>query len=527
MSQFGEALIGTVLGDKYRLDALLGSGGMGAVYRGWHTFLDVPIAVKVAFRVDGSLGRRFKREARTLMALRHPHIVRMYDYGQDADGHVYMVQEFVDGRPLDALLRAHGRLPANTVVQIGVQTLSALAAAHRSGVVHRDIKPANLMLRGGLDAPRVQLLDFGIAKMRGEGDADQSELTRTGHSPGTPSYMAPEQIQGNAEPASDLYALGVTLFCLLAGYKPYPYGVPKVYLAHLQDPVPALPADVAPALAAIVRRAMAKTPGARYADADEMAAALRSLPRLSIGAVIARPVGAPVAAAHDGGRPDDTLPSGPVDGAGHEPLIGEAERAPWSAPSPRDSAPALADRSGSTSVESRGVIDAAVADQPRAQAGRRWLLPLLLVAGVGLGLGAVRSLSDDGSQPPVVDRGISSPLDAGPEAPPDLAVSDAAVDAAPPADALVLRPVPVDDPPVVKPKPKPKPRRTAKPRGPDRRALARRLVSEIEADLGACRCPGIKSKLARLGALDRSRAEGLRSSYSTRCVVVGLPGGCR
>ncbi|MEZ4432789.1 MAG: serine/threonine-protein kinase [bacterium] len=276
-----ERLVGTTLGGKYRLDELLGAGAFGAVFRGWHLRLDLPVAVKVAFRVEGAFGKRFRREARTLMRLHHPHIVRVYDYDREPDGLSYLVQEFVAGRTLKAVLADVGPLPPAVVVEIGCQTLSALAVAHAEGIVHRDVKLENLMLAGDLVPPSIRLLDFGVAKLR-QGDAEVSELTQTGGSLGTPAYMAPEQIRGEPVPSSDLYAVGVTLYYLLTGRRPFPQRAPEVYLAHMTQPPPPLPPSVPEEVARVVHRALAKTPEERHASALEMMAALgASLPTLA------------------------------------------------------------------------------------------------------------------------------------------------------------------------------------------------------------------------------------------------------
>ncbi|MCA9541427.1 MAG: serine/threonine protein kinase, partial [Myxococcales bacterium] len=318
-----------VLGGKYRVDELLGMGGFGAVYRGWHLLLDVPVAIKIAFHFDGTPSQRFRREARTLMRLRHPHIVRVYDYGREEDGRTYMVQEFVEGLPLDTVIGALGPLDPATAIRVALQTLDALGEAHRSGVVHRDVKPGNLMVRDHPDGVWVQLLDFGVAQVDGSVDAlldDASpERTRPGAALGTPAYMAPEQIQGRAAPASDLYALGVTLFRVLTGRCPFPQPAPAVYLAHLGEPVPALPSTVPAALAAVIHRAMAKAPADRYPSAEAMAAALEAaletLPARPSSPLVARvprearrPVG-PLASAPTA----PTAPTAPEEHAGEAP----------------------------------------------------------------------------------------------------------------------------------------------------------------------------------------------------------------
>lgn len=272
-----EALLGVTLGGKYRIDAPLGSGAHGAVYRGWHLLLDLPVAIKVAFHQSGAREQRFRSEARTLMRFSHPHVVRVYDYAREPDGLAYLVQEFVEGQTLGDVLASNGPLDAELVIEIGLQCLSALGAAHARGVIHRDVKLANVMLRYDGDRPSVRLLDFGIAKLLDAAEDDDAGLTEAGGALGTPAFMAPEQIRGRPVPASDLYAVGVVLYCLLTGTKPFPQKAPQVYMAHMHEPVPALPASVPAALGAIVRQAMAKTLDRRFRSADEMSAALRAV----------------------------------------------------------------------------------------------------------------------------------------------------------------------------------------------------------------------------------------------------------
>ncbi len=517
------SLVGTTLGDKYRLDAVLGAGGFGAVYRGQHLLLDVPVAVKIAFRVDGALGKRFRREARTLMRLRHPCIVRMYDYGSDPEGHVYMVQEFVSGRPLGEVLAEHGPLPAEAVIAIAVQALGALEAAHAQGIIHRDVKPANLMLQATLDAPRVQLLDFGIAKMKESGDVDQSELTRTGGSPGTPAYMAPEQIQGLAEPASDLYALGATMFRLLTGERPYPHPVPQIYISHMQAPVPELPETVPAPLAAIVRRSMAKSPAERFPDARAMADALRAVAGgdlVSLESMSSMP----------------SIPVIPTD------TFAVDEHAATLAPPTlsQSSGPAPDFEEGSTSLEGRGAIEVRVTERPSRTARAVALASAALVAAL-VGIWLWQGASAPSGMTPVATAGlvIDAAVVAGPDAqPPDAAadpVADAVVDAAVDAavDAVVdaaprprraarrVRRAPRPPKPV-----QPEAKRPAPPE-PDPTAASREAVQAAERDLRDCRCEAVPARLEALRRTDALAAARLQRMYTKKCVVVGLPGACR
>ncbi len=274
---------------RYRLDSRIATGGMGVVWRGTDMVLNREVAIKVLkpeFADDPAFRSRFETEARHAAALHHPGVAAVFDFGEgildgadDAlnDGpRPFLVMELVDGQPLSNLLRPNAPMDPDVARELMALTADALGAAHAAGIVHRDIKPANLMV---LPDRRIKITDFGIARA-----ADGMALTATGQVMGTPQYLSPEQAEGGtATFASDLYSLGVVAFECLAGYRPYVGETPvSTALAHLREPVPELPAHVPAELAAVVRRAMAKAPGDRFASASEFAAALRnpgSMPR--------------------------------------------------------------------------------------------------------------------------------------------------------------------------------------------------------------------------------------------------------
>jgi serine/threonine-protein kinase len=264
----------TSVGDgRYRMDAHIATGGMGAVWRAHDTVLERPVAVKLLrpeLAGDRNFRARFESEARNAARVQHPGIAAVYDYGEDtAQRRSYLVMELVDGRPLDEIYSA-GRLSRAALVGIVAQTADVLQAAHDQGLVHRDVKPANILVT---PSGQVKVTDFGIAKAL----ADAS-FTDTGIVLGTPHYLSPEQAAGKpASPASDVYALGVVLYEGLAGERPFVRDTPvATALAHLRDEPPALPADVPPWLATITMAALAKDPVERPASAAAMATALRA-----------------------------------------------------------------------------------------------------------------------------------------------------------------------------------------------------------------------------------------------------------
>jgi eukaryotic-like serine/threonine-protein kinase len=261
--------------DRYRLDRRLGVGGMATVQLAFDTRLERNVAVKLLaehLAEDSSFVSRFRREALSAARLVHPNIVQVFDFGLDeATARNYIVMEFVDGESCAEILRDRGHLSPRDAVGILAQACRGLDYAHRNGVVHRDVKPGNL-LRSRDNA--VKLADFGIAKA-----AEQSDITKVGSVLGTAAYLSPEQARGEpAGPASDLYALGVVAYQLMAGRLPYE-AASLTDLARLQDTSPPprldeLNRDVPPPLADAVMVALHRDPEQRYADAHDMEQAL-------------------------------------------------------------------------------------------------------------------------------------------------------------------------------------------------------------------------------------------------------------
>jgi len=296
----GAELIGRMVG-HFRVVAALGAGGMGVVYRAVDERLGREVALKVppasAF-ADATARARLLREARTASSLNHPNVCTIHEVGED-DGQIFIAMELVRGEPLSGLISSGG-LPTETVVRYGAQIADALAHAHENGVVHRDLTSANVVVTPeGL----VKILDFGLAT---HGERELSDVTRSeaslaeaGEVAGTLPYMAPEVLRGgNGDSRSDIWALGVVLYEMTAGRRPFAGDTGfELTSAILRDPPPPLPASAPPGLQAVVRRCLAKGPMERYRRAGEVRAALEAVsmnaapPRVS--AEPARPASLP------------------------------------------------------------------------------------------------------------------------------------------------------------------------------------------------------------------------------------------
>jgi eukaryotic-like serine/threonine-protein kinase len=278
--------IGQTVGGRYKIEALLGQGGMSSVYRASDPNLHRTVAIKLIhphLSSDPEFVRRFEQEAAAVAQLRHPNIIQAYDFNREGDL-LYMVLEHVPGETLQMKLKAlHSagqRLPMAEAVRIMALICDAVAYAHQRGMIHRDLKPANVMLNP--DGQPI-LMDFGVAKMLGG-----QQHTATGAVVGTATYMSPEQARGDKlDERTDLYSLGVVLFEMVAGRPPFEgdSGM-TVMLKHLSEPPPdlrQLNQDVPEDLAAIIQKALAKNPGERFQTAAEMAAALRRVAAVHFG----------------------------------------------------------------------------------------------------------------------------------------------------------------------------------------------------------------------------------------------------
>ena len=262
---------GLVLRDRYRLDALIASGGMGDVWRGTDLAIDRRVAIKLlrSEHADDEDGlARFRAEAHHAGSLSHPNIAQVFDYGEARAAEPgYLVMELVEGLSLTRILD-DGPLPPGDVMDVVAQVARGLAAAHQAGLVHRDIKPGNLLVR--LDG-LVKITDFGIATAAGENPVTQP-VTQPGMLIGTPAYLAPERISGvPATPATDLYALGVVAHQCLTGKVPFAGEPLAVALAHLDRGIPPLPPTVPPEVAALVTELTRQDPAARPGSAWDVA----------------------------------------------------------------------------------------------------------------------------------------------------------------------------------------------------------------------------------------------------------------
>lgn len=271
-----EKLIGTIISEKYKIEKVLGSGGLGVVYKGTHLLLNRPVAIKVLLptrTLDDKALLRFQREAQAAIDLKHPNIASIQDFGLHEDL-PFIVMEFVDGTPLGELLDELGALEPQRALRLLKQLCDGLGTAHKNHVIHRDIKPDNLMIRTLSDGEEeLKIIDFGIAKVV-QGDTAHN-LTQTGEVFGTPSYMSPEQCLGRkTDLRSDVYAVGCVAFEMFTGRPPFlAETAMEVIMKHIQEDPPTLNSfkDACPGIQKVVARALTKNPNFRYGSAEEMA----------------------------------------------------------------------------------------------------------------------------------------------------------------------------------------------------------------------------------------------------------------
>ena len=262
-------VIGTLISERYRLDEKIGSGGMSSVYRAFDPTLERWVAIKLMHRDishDPDQLERFRREARAVAQLNHPHVVTVIDAGED-DGTPYIVFEYVEGETLKDRIRRMGRLPVSEAVAYAIEIGRALEAAHASRLVHRDVKPQNVLID---PEGRAKVTDFGIAR-----SLEAQGLTATGRVLGTTDYVSPEQALGHEVTGqSDIYSLGIVLYEMLTGETPFKADTQvAVAMRHVRDPLPDVQRrrpEISASLAAVVEHATAKETQNRYADVGEM-----------------------------------------------------------------------------------------------------------------------------------------------------------------------------------------------------------------------------------------------------------------
>ncbi len=353
----GDQLLGTVLAERYRIVKLIGQGGMGRVYRATHVNINKQFAIKVLRPEVTALPStvvRFRQEARAASSIGHENIIQIEDFATLPDGSVYLAMEFLEGEPLDTRMGRTPALPLPEALDIAAQVGRGLYAAHEKGIVHRDLKPANVFLSrkpsvlalAGPSGVVAKILDFGIAKVSGV-DATPA-LTQTGAIFGTPLYMSPEQAMGQPlDHRTDIYSMGVILYEMATGQVPFKAdSAVQVLSQHIAGvvvaPSVAAPARQIPAaLDAVVLKALAKEPGARFATMSELVTALSAVTAPSASRSVSAPVAVAAAVA------SSTTPPSPL-----------AQSVPPLAAATTPPAPSLT--SASPSSSKRGLVIGAV-----------------------------------------------------------------------------------------------------------------------------------------------------------------------
>jgi serine/threonine protein kinase len=276
--------VGELIKDKYRVERVLGEGGMGVVVAAHHVGLDQKVAIKFLHAhmlADKGVVERFAREARAASKLKSDHVARVVDVDALADGTPFIVMEYLEGTDLQRLASSDAAVPVDVAVACIVEACDAIGEAHRCGIVHRDIKPANLFLADlGGGKTRVKVLDFGISKMEAQEPQQRSRITRNQSAIGTAEYMSPEQMRSarDVDARTDIWALGVSLYELLTRSMPFSgenfFEIGAAVMSQQPTPPSRLRADVPAGLDGVILRCLEKDPAQRYASIDALVAAL-------------------------------------------------------------------------------------------------------------------------------------------------------------------------------------------------------------------------------------------------------------
>lgn len=283
-AQVADPMIGRMIADKYRVEKLLGRGGMGAVYEGQHLLLDRRVAIKVLqqnMANDEQAASRFIREAKASARIEHPNAVTIYDFGVLQEGSAYLVMEFIKGRSLRQVLIDRVPVRPDQIIDWMIQVCNVVEVAHTQGIIHRDLKPENVMLKESADGSlMVKVVDFGLAKITSDSTEKASvNLTKPGEVLGTPHYMAPEYYEGEIiDKRADVYAIGIMIYEMFCGDTPFTGTVQSIIGGHLfKDPLPIIKSNpsIPPVLDAVVQKALKKKRDERIASAGLLAQELK------------------------------------------------------------------------------------------------------------------------------------------------------------------------------------------------------------------------------------------------------------
>ena len=367
------ALVGEVVGN-YRISDLVGSGGMGAVYRAEHVLLGKRVAVKVLLperSTSQEIIDRFFNEAKAASLIKDPGIVEIFDFGRLSDGNAYIVMELLEGETLGDRLKRQRLLSPNYACSIARHVAGTLAAAHSHKIIHRDLKPDNVFLVKDPAMPRgerTKLLDFGIAKLNSNSQPSDLVKTETGRLMGTPYYMSPEQCRGagKVDHRTDIYSLGCVLYQMLAGRPPFVLeGAGEILAAHIHIPAPSPRVhepSIPPSLERMILKMLEKDASLRYQSMEEVVGSLNEIVlRFSS---------------------DDELP---------EPSLSESDRFRPRAGSPRPYTPQLTEATTLNSTSGELATDSTMREMPRT--GVRRLVPWLVAAALAVAAGAAMAVA--------------------------------------------------------------------------------------------------------------------------------------